>query len=345
MNIKEAIGEIVEGRDLSCRQAQEVMNVIMTGGATDAQVAALLIGLRTKGETVDEITGFAAVMREHAADVRPREAFVIDTCGTGGDNRGTFNISTTTAFAAAGAGARVAKHGNRSVSSRCGSADVLEALGVNLNIEPAAVAACVDEVGIGFLFAPALHAAMRYVMPARKETGVRTVFNILGPLTNPARAAAQVVGVYSPDLTETLARVLDKLGTRHALVVHGADDLDEMSTTGATKVCELKSGKIESYEVSPEDVGLPRATLADISGGSPDANALILKSILAGEPGPQRDIVLLNTAAALVAADLAPNLTEGIDLAAESIDSGRAEAKLTDLIRFTTTRRGSLRAG
>lgn len=345
MNIKEAIGEIVEGRDLSCRQAQEVMNVIMTGGATDAQVAALLIGLRTKGETVDEITGFAAVMREHAADVRPREAFVIDTCGTGGDNRGTFNISTTTAFAAAGAGARVAKHGNRSVSSRCGSADVLEALGVNLNIEPAAVAACVDEVGIGFLFAPALHAAMRYVMPARKETGVRTVFNILGPLTNPARAAAQVVGVYSPDLTETLARVLDKLGTRHALVVHGADDLDEMSTTGATKVCELKSGKIESYEVSPEDVGLPRATLADISGGSPDANALILKSILAGETGPKRDIVLLNTAAALVAADLAPNLTEGIDLAAESIDSGRAEAKLTDLIRFTTTRRGSLRAG
>ena len=345
MNIKEAIGEIVEGRDLSCRQAQEVMNVIMTGGATDAQVAALLIGLRTKGETVDEITGFAAVMREHAADVRPREAFVIDTCGTGGDNRGTFNISTTTAFAAAGAGARVAKHGNRSVSSRCGSADVLEALGVNLNIEPAAVAACVDEVGIGFLFAPALHAAMRYVMPARKETGVRTVFNILGPLTNPARAAAQVVGVYSPDLTETLARVLDKLGTRHALVVHGADDLDEMSTTGATKVCELKSGKIESYEVSPEDVGLPRTTLADISGGSPDANALILKSILAGETGPKRDIVLLNTAAALVAADLAPNLTEGIDLAAESIDSGRAEAKLTDLIRFTTTRRGSLRAG
>jgi anthranilate phosphoribosyltransferase len=345
MNVKEAIYEVVEGRDLSLGQAEEVMNVIMAGGATDAQVAALLIGLRTKGETVDEITGFASVMRQKAADVRPREAFVIDTCGTGGDSRGTFNISTATAFVAAGAGARVAKHGNRSVSSRCGSADVLEALGVNLNISPADVGACVDEVGIGFLFAPALHAAMRYVMPARKETGVRTVFNILGPLTNPARAAAQVVGVYSPELTETLARVLDKLGTRHALVVHGADDLDELSTTGPTKVCELKSGRIETYLVTPEDVGLPRATLADLAGGSPEANAVILQEILAGKTGPKRDIVLLNAAAALVAAGLSENLRDGVERAAESIDSGRAEEKLVDLIRFTTVKQGSRRAG
>lgn len=345
MNVREAIREVVDGRDLSMSQAQEVMDVIMTGGASDAQIAALLVGLRAKGETVDEITGFAAVMRQKASDVRPREGFVIDTCGTGGDSRGTFNISTATAFVAAGAGARVAKHGNRSVSSRCGSADVLEALGVNLNIEPAMVAACVDEVGIGFLFAPALHAAMRYVMPARKETGVRTVFNILGPLTNPARAAAQVVGVYSPELTETLARVLDKLGTRHALVVHGADDLDEMSTTGPTKVCELKSGKIETYEITPEEVGLPRAVLADIAGGTPEANAAILRSILAGQNGPKRDIVLLNAAAALVAADIAVDINEGIGLAAESIDSGQALKKLRELIRFTTTGMGSLRAG
>ncbi|MFA5866522.1 MAG: anthranilate phosphoribosyltransferase [Actinomycetota bacterium] len=330
--ITKAIGKTVSGVDLSGAEAREVMDVIMSGAATDAQIAALLTALRMKGETVEEITAFASVMREKAEPVKLSDGSIVDTCGTGGDETGTFNISTTAAFVAAGAGARVGKHGNRSVSSKCGSADVLEALGVVIDLDAQATSKVIEEAGIGFLFAPILHTAMKYVMPARKQTGIRTVFNILGPLTNPAGASAQVLGVYSPALTETMALVLGNLGATHALVVHGAGGLDELSTLGSSQVSELKNGSVSTYIVRPEDLGLPRADISDLQGGEAAANAKYLTAVLDGEKGPRRDIVIMNASAALVAADLATDLRSGLQLAATSIDSGAARAKLARLV-------------
>lgn len=330
--IIDAIRKVVEKQDLSQDEARQTMEEIMDGEATSAQIASLITALRMKGETVDEITGFAETMRAFAIKVEPKAKDVVDTCGTGGDRSNTFNISTTTAFVVAGAGVPVAKHGNRSVSSQCGSADVLEALGVKLDIEPDKVAACIDEVGIGFLFAPLLHSAMGHAMPPRREIGIRTVFNILGPLTNPACASTQVLGVYDPGLRETIAQVLGKLGVKRALVVHGAGGLDELSLAGESFVSELKDGTVNSYSVKPEDFGLPEAGLEHLKGGTKEDNASILLSVLSGAKGPRRDVVLLNAAAALVAAGKVDDLNQGVNMAAQSIDSGAAKAKLEALI-------------
>lgn len=332
--IREAIEKAVQKKNLTRYEATEVMNEIMSGAATDAQIASFLTALRMKGETVEEITGFAEAMREKAVMVKTNQQFLIDTCGTGGDETGTFNISTAAAFVVAGAGIHVAKHGNRSVSSSCGSADVLEALGVRLDLPPQAVGQAIDEIGIGFLFAPLLHQAMKHVMPARKETGIRTVFNVLGPLTNPARATSQVVGVYDPSLTWVLAEVLGNLGIHHALVVHGADGLDELSNTGESTIAEYKDGDVKDYTVKPEDFGMRRARLYELKGGSPEENARMLKDILTGKNGPRRDIVLLNAGAAILAADRVKTLEEGVIMAAESVDSGRAFEKLESLVKF-----------
>ena len=332
--ITDAIKKVVEGQDLSRAEAAAAMNEIMSGEATDAQIAALITALRMKGETVDEISGFAEVMRDKAVSIKPKTRDVVDTCGTGGDVSHTFNISTTAAFIVAAAGVPVAKHGNRSVSSACGSADLLEALGVKLDIEPEAVAEAIDSVGIGFLFAPALHQAMRYAIGPRKEIAVRTVFNILGPLTNPARARYQILGVYDPDLTELMAGVLAGLGTNRALVVHGSG-LDEMTTAGPTRVSEVKDGTVNTYEIRPEDVGLDRADAQALKGGSVETNVAITRDILDGRGGPARDIAMLNAAGALVAAGKAKDLTEGLELAARAIDSGGGADKLEALIEFT----------
>ncbi len=348
--IVEALRKVVERQDLTREEALAVMQEIMAGGASDAQIAAFLVALRMKGETVEELTGFATVMREKVARVETkaraaltgtdREALV-DTCGTGGDASHTFNISTATAFVVAGAGLPVAKHGNRSVSSLCGSADVVEALGINLELPPEVVGQCIDEVGIGFLYAPLLHKAMKYVMPARREIKIRTVFNVLGPLTNPAGAAAQVMGVYDGTLTETLAAVLRELGSRRAFVVHGFDGLDEISNTGETKVSELREGKVTTYVIAPEDFGIRRASLADLRGGDARENASIIKRILQGEKGPKRDVVLLNAAAGLVAGGKAEGLREGLELAREAIDGGAAMEKLIKLQEFSARYRRS----
>jgi anthranilate phosphoribosyltransferase len=322
------------------------MEAIMSGAATNAQIAAFLTALRMKGETVEELIGFAQVMRQKAVRVRTRgeevaaltgtdREMLIDTCGTGGDAAGTFNVSTATAFVVTGAGLKVAKHGNRSVSSLCGSADVVETLGINLELSPAQVARCVDEVGIGFLYAPLLHTAMKHVMTARREMGIRTVFNMLGPLTNPANANAQVVGVYSGALTEPLARVLAELGTIRAFVVHGADGLDEISNTGESGISEVREGVVRSYTVRPEDFGIPRTTIRDLQGGDREENAQIIRRILQGETGPRRDIVLMNAAAALVVGAKAKDLKEGVARAAHSIDSGSARAKLEALVALS----------
>jgi len=346
MTITEAIKRAVEGEDLSADEAQSVLEQIMSGECTDAQIGSLLTALRMKGETVNEITGFARTMRAKAFAVRPdfvvaatmsgtdRDA-LIDTCGTGGDASGTFNISTATAFVVAGCGVRVAKHGNRSVSSHCGSADVIEALGVRIEIPPDRIARSIDEVGIGFLHAPLLHTAMKHVAPARKQLGIRTIFNVLGPLTNPAGANTQVIGVYSEHLTELLAQALKRLGSRRALVVHGSDGLDEVTITGESQITELRRGEITTYSVSPEDFGIEKATLKDIQGGDARENAGIIFDLLSGKRGPRRDIVLMNAAAALVASDRAADFKEGVHLALDSIESGRAKAKLDQLIEFT----------
>ena len=346
MTITEAIKQTVDRRSLSVAEAEAVLEQIMTGQCSDAQIAALLTALRMKGETVDEIVGFARVMRRHAAPVRPhsvvsseiagteREA-LIDTCGTGGDVSGSFNVSTATAFVVAGCGVRVAKHGNRSVSSQCGSADVVEALGVRIELAPERIAACIDEVGIGFLHAPLLHEAMRYVALARRQMGIRTIFNMLGPLTNPAGANTQVIGVYAAPLTEMLAEALRALGSRRALVVHGGDGLDEISISAPSKVTELTDGELRTYAVTPEEFGLERAPLEAIAGGDARQNSRMILEILNGAHGPRRDIVLLNAAAALVAGSRVSDFTEGVRLAAEAIDSGRAMAKLERLIEFT----------
>jgi anthranilate phosphoribosyltransferase len=344
--IVEAIRALVERRDLTRLEAAAAMEAIMSGGATAAQVAAFLTALRMKGETVEELIGFAEVMRVKAARVRTRgeveaaltgtdREMLIDTCGTGGDATGTFNVSTATAFVVAGAGLKVAKHGNRSVSSLCGSADVVETLGVNLDLPPARVAQCIDEVGIGFLYAPLLHTAMKHVMPARREMGIRTVFNMLGPLTNPAGANAQVIGVYARGLVEPLARVLAELGTVRAFVVHGADGLDEISTTGESWVAEVREGVVRAGAVRPEDFGVPRATIADLRGGDREENAEIIRRVLGGEPGPKRDMVVVNAGAALVAGGRARDFKDGAHAAAHAIDSGAALGKLRALAELS----------
>jgi anthranilate phosphoribosyltransferase len=324
------------------------MAEVLTGKCTDAQIAALLVALHMKGETVEEMVGFAEAIRGAAVplDLHPthmvdvsgtgRDALV-DTCGTGGDASGTFNISTATALVVAGAGVRVAKHGNRSVTSKCGSADVMEALGVNINLPPARLAVCLEEIGITFLFAPAVHSAMKYVQSARRELRLRTVFNLLGPLTNPAHASAQVVGVYSVALVEKLAEALSMLGLHRALVVHGLDGLDEITITGPTRIAELREGTVRTYEVTPEEFGMNRGTLDEISGGDVAANAYIIRDILAGKKSPRKDVVLLNAAAALLAAGKVDHLADALPLASKSIDSGAASEKLQALVRFTNT--------
>jgi len=333
-------------QSLSRAEARGVMTEVLSGGCTDAQIAAFLVALHMKGETVQEIVGFAEAIRAAASplDVRRNAAVdvsgterdaLVDTCGTGGDASGTFNISTATALVVAGAGVRVAKHGNRSVTSKCGSADVMEALGVNINLPPHQIASCLDKAGIAFLFAPVMHSAMKYVQPARRELRLRTVFNLLGPLTNPARASAQVVGVYSSELVEKLAEALSMLGLHRAMVVHGHDGLDEISITNSTRIAEVREGIVRSYEVTPEEFNLRRATMEDISGGDASENAGIIRDVLKGQQSPCRDIVLLNAAAALVTASKANHLAEAIPLAAQSIDSGAATARLDALIRFT----------
>lgn len=343
--IVEAIRKVTERTDLTRDEAFAVMDAIMSGHATDAQIAAFLTALRMKGETVEELIGFARVMREKVSPVKTRarvqtslsgtdREMLVDTCGTGGDATGTFNVSTATAFVVAGAGIPVAKHGNRSVSSLCGSADVVEALGVRLDLPPERVGRCVDEVGIGFCYAPLLHKAMKFVMLARREIRIRTVFNILGPLTNPARATAQVIGVYDGALAETMTRVLKELGTTRAYVVHGEDGLDELSTTGPSRVAELRSGQIRCYAVRPEDFGLPRAEMADLQGGSAADNAEIIRRILTGERGPKRDIVVLNAAAMAAAGGKAADIAEGIAVAGNAIDSGAAGDVLARLVEF-----------
>jgi anthranilate phosphoribosyltransferase len=334
-------------QSLTRAEAREVMTEVLTGKCSDSEIAALLVALHMKGETVEEIVGFAEAIRAAATPLElhsnsildasgtGRDALV-DTCGTGGDASGTFNISTATAFVAAGAGVRVAKHGNRSVTSKCGSADVMEALGVNINLPPARIAACLDQVGIAFLFAPAMHSAMKYVQPVRRELRLRTVFNLLGPLTNPARATCQVVGVYSDDLVEKLAEALSMLGLRRALVVHGSDGLDEITITGPTRVGEVRDGRVHSYEVTPEEFGLSRASLDDIAGGDAALNASLIREVLTGKKSARRDVVLLNAGAALVAAGRADHLRDAVLLAAAAIDSGAAAEKLQRLVAFTT---------
>jgi anthranilate phosphoribosyltransferase len=345
--IVEAIHQIANYcRSLSREQAREVMSLILCGKATDAQIAALLVALHMKGETVEEIVGFAEAIRTAAATLElsrdpaldvsgtGRDA-LIDTCGTGGDASGTFNISTATAFVVAGAGVRVAKHGNRSVTSKCGSADVMEALGINIALSPARIAACLEQVGIAFLFAPAMHSAMKYVQPARRELRMRTVFNLLGPLTNPANASAQVVGVYSAELVEKVAEALSMLGLSRALVVHGSDGLDEITVTGSTRIAEVRNGVVKAYEVTPEEFGIARSPIESLMGGDAVANAAIIRRILDGEQSAKRDVVLLNAAAALVAASRADSIGDALPQAVEAVDSGRARQKMEALIRFT----------
>lgn len=333
--IKEAISKVIQQKDLTEEEAIGVMNEVMGGEATPAQIACFLTALRLKGETVEEITGCARVMRDKVTPIKTKQEIVVDTCGTGGDGLHTFNISTTAAFVVAGAGLVVAKHGNRSVSSRCGSADLLKAFGVNIEVGVEKVEECLEKVGIGFLFAPLLHQAMKYAIGPRREIGIRTIFNILGPLTNPAGAKAQVLGVYTPELTETLAGVLKNLGSRHALLVHGMDGLDEITLTAETKVSEQRGGQIRNYHIKPEDFGLKRCRMEDLKGGDTEENVEITQGVLKGEPGPRRDIVLLNASAAMVAGGKAKDLAQGIEVAARSIDSGKAMEKLKELISLT----------
>jgi len=339
MTIQDAIRSITSGNNLSIEESVAVFDEIMTGKTTDAQIAAFIVALRMKGETAEEITGAATVMRRKAVTVPPRDsAHVVDTCGTGGDGAHTFNISTAAAFVASAAGAVVAKHGNRNVSSACGSADVLEALGVSIGIGPDKMKECLDDIGICFLFAPTFHSAMKFAIGPRKEIGIRTIFNIIGPLTNPAGAPAQLLGVFSPDLTETLAMVLKNLGSRKAYIVHGLDKLDEISTCAETRVAELANGTVNTYSISPEQFGLKRATHADIEGGGPGRNAEIIRNILDGEKGPKRDIVALNAAFALAASAIAATPQDGLVRACEAIDSGAAKEKLRLLVEKTSTK-------
>jgi anthranilate phosphoribosyltransferase len=347
--MKEMIQKVVKGEDLLENEMVRVMNDIMEGKATDAQIGAFITALRMKGETIAEITGAAKVMRAKATPIRVLndtvsmdrdeinvdQETIVDTCGTGGDGTNTFNVSTTTALVVAGAGVKVAKHGNRSVSSQCGSADVLEALGVNLDVAPEVVEQCIRSIGIGFLYAPKLHGAMKYAIGPRREIGIRSIFNVLGPLTNPAKANVQVLGVYKPELTSLLAEVLQRLGSTSALVVYGEGSFDEISIVGSTRVSELRDDNIRDYRIEPEDFGMSRANISEIKGGDAQKNAAIIREILDGRSGPRRDIVLLNAGAAFYAAGKAPDIGGGIQMAAESIDSGVAAHKLEELITQT----------
>lgn len=346
MHITDGIRKVVEGLHLNRSEAEALMNEIMTGQATNAQIASFLTALRMKGETLEELIGFAKVMRAKASPVPSKAAvgaafsgtdreMLVDTCGTGGDASGTFNISTATAFVVAGAGIRVAKHGNRSVSSVCGSADVVEALGIRIDLPAEAVGRCIDEAGIGFLYAPLLHEAMKHVILARREMKIRTVFNLLGPICNPARATAQVLGVYNEDLTEIMAQVLCELGTERAFVVHGSDGLDEITISGESKISEVRGSEVRTYYVTPEDFGIPRAPISAIQGGNAQQNAEIIREILSGKEGTRLDVVLLNAAAGLVVGGKAASLREGIQLARESVQSGKALHCLEKLIALT----------
>ena len=332
--IKEAISKLVDGQSLSEDEARRSMIEIMDGEATAAQLAAFLVALRIKGESIDEILGMALTMRAKAVKVSA-PGDLLDTCGTGGDGSGTYNISSASAFVAAGAGLKVAKHGNRSATSRCGSADVLEALGARLTLTPEQAVQCLDEAGFAFLFAPAYHPAMRHAAGPRGEIGVRTVFNILGPLSNPADASNQLLGVAAAEAAPKMAAVLLRLGVRHALVVHGEDGLDEVTLGAATRVYEVRDGSIQEYSITPEELALPRARIDALSGGDKDHNAAIIVSLLEGQPGPRRDALVANAAAALYAGDRVTSLQEGTRLAAEVIDSGKARAALDAYVRVS----------
>ena len=334
--IQESVQKLIDKKDLTLKEAEQVMNEIMSGKATDAQIAGFLVALRLKGETIDEITACAKVMREKASRIKPKDhSKLIDVVGTGGDKSGTFNISTCAAFVVAGAGVPVAKHGNKGVSSKSGSADVLTSLGIKIDLEPKQVESCINEVGVGYMFAPKFHGAMKYAIGPRKELAVRTVFNILGPLTNPAEAPYELMGVFDESLTEPLAEVLGKLGCKHAVVVHG-DGLDEVTLTGPTKVSEYKEGHVQTYDIKPTDFGIRLADLKQILGGIPEDNAKIIQAILEGkEKGPKRDVVILNAAVALYVAGKASSIKEGISLANDSIDSKKALEKLEKLKEFT----------
>ncbi|MDZ7828670.1 MAG: anthranilate phosphoribosyltransferase [Halofilum sp. (in: g-proteobacteria)] len=333
MNIQQAIQTVVEREDLTSAQMTEVMRQIMTGEATDSQIGGFLIALRMKGETVDEVVGAATVMRELSSRVKVKVDHLVDTCGTGGDQSGTFNVSTAAALVTSAAGANVAKHGNRSVSSASGSADLLEAAGVNLDLTPEQVGRCIEKTGIGFLFAPAHHKAMRYAIGPRREMGVRTVFNVLGPLTNPAGAPNQVIGVFDESWVEHLARVLGELGSRHVMVVHAADGLDEISIGAGTRVAEFRDGDISTYTVQPEDFDMQRANIARIRVSSIDESLAMVRSVLDNEEGPARDIVALNAGAAIYVAGVADSLHEGVEKAREVIANGAARINLDELVR------------
>lgn len=335
--IKEAIAKVVANEDLRESEMMEAMEEVMEGKATSAQIAALITALGMKGETIEEVTGAARIMRQKATRIDARSAIIVDTCGTGGDGMNTFNISTTTAFVVAAAGITVAKHGNRAVSSGCGSADVLEALGVNISPGPEIVEECIQQIGIGFLFAPRLHGAMKYALGPRREIGVRTIFNMLGPLTNPAGATSQLLGVYDRRLTEMFADVLKNLGTKRAFVVHGFDGLDEATVTGETRVSELKKGRITTYNINPIDIFGETYRGEELIGGDASINAQITKDVLAGKDGACRKVVLLNAALAIMAGEKAENIREGIAIAEECIDNGAAIKKLQALIELTNS--------
>jgi anthranilate phosphoribosyltransferase len=333
--IKETIAKAAEGQDLTQEEMEGTMEEIMTGHATPAQIGSFITALRIKGETVEEITGAATVMRAKAVRIDLNGDTLLDTCGTGGDGTHTFNVSTATAFVAAGGGVKVAKHGNRAVSSLCGSADVLKTLGVSLDIHHEDVGRCIQEVGIGFLFAPLFHGAMKYAAGPRQEIGLRTIFNVLGPLTNPAGATVQILGVYAQALTDKIAQVLGRLGTKEAFVVCGEGTFDEISICSPTRVSHLKEGNVRTFEITPEQYGFLRADPEEIKGGDAQENARIIRELLDGEKGPKRDMVLLNAAAAFVVASLDEDFSKGIERAKDSIDSGRAKKKLEALVDFT----------
>lgn len=334
--MKEAIQKVVDGQNLTMEEAKRVMNILLSGEATQAQIGAILTALRMKGETLDELTGFAAVLKEKAEHIAPNVPNYVDLVGTGGDRTFTFNISTTAAFVTAGAGLPVAKHGNRSISSKSGAGDVLEALGVNIAADPSVVTKCVEEAGIGFMFAQSFNKSMKYVGQARSEMGIRSVFNILGPLANPSDAKCMVVGVYDPSMTEIVANAMSRLGVENGFVVSGEDHMDEFTITGKTTVSEIKNSKVNTYEVTPEQFGLKRASLEELQGGDGAENAKITKAVLKGEEkGAKRDIVLLNAGATLYAGGMADSIEDGIHKAAEAIDSGKAYETLEKLVKLS----------
>ncbi len=334
--LKSFIKKVVDRKDLTLAEAEEAASLIMDGQGTPSQIASLLTALRMKGETIDEITGFAKQMRAHAEQIHPAVEHLVDTCGTGGDASHTFNISTVSAIVASAAGVKIAKHGNRSVSSKSGSADLLEAFGVSLELTPKRVEECINSVGFGFIFAPAFHKATRHVMPSRREIGIRTLFNILGPLTNPAGAEAQLLGVYDEKLTGVMAEVLKKLGTKEAIVVHGMDGLDEISVSDRTKVTHLKDGAIKNYFIQPEDAGIQRAAGAELQVHNVEESKVVAMSILKADAvGARRNIVLLNSAAAIMVSGMARDLKQGVAIAAKAIDSGAAAKKLDEIVKFT----------